>query len=60
MAPAYRKLRGYLVNTYLPAARESIARGDLPNGKAWNAYQARAYTTTDLTPSRSTRSASPR
>jgi uncharacterized protein (DUF885 family) len=50
VAPAFRKLHGYLVNTYLPAARESIAMGDLPNGKAWYAYLARNYTTTNLTP----------
>jgi uncharacterized protein (DUF885 family) len=50
VVPAYRKLHGYLVNTYLPAARESIATGDLPNGKAWYAYLAHSYTTTDLTP----------
>ena len=30
VAPSFRKLHGYLVNTYLPAARESIAMGDLP------------------------------
>jgi uncharacterized protein (DUF885 family) len=50
VAPAFRKLHGYLVNTYIPAARESIAMGDLPNGKAWYAYQARVSTTTNLTP----------
>jgi uncharacterized protein (DUF885 family) len=50
VAPSFRKLHGYLVNTYLPASRESIAMGDLPNGKAWYAYLARTYTTTDLTP----------
>jgi uncharacterized protein (DUF885 family) len=50
VVPAYRKLHSYLVNTYLPAARESIATGDLPNGKAWYAFQARSYTTTNLTP----------
>ncbi|PYQ55775.1 MAG: DUF885 domain-containing protein [Acidobacteria bacterium] len=50
VAPAFRKLHGYLANTYLPAARESIAMGDLPNGKAWYAYQARVNTTTNLTP----------
>ncbi|HET9676889.1 MAG TPA: DUF885 domain-containing protein, partial [Solirubrobacterales bacterium] len=50
VVPAYRKLHGYLVNTYLPAARESIATGDLPNGKAWYAFLAHSYTTTDLTP----------
>jgi uncharacterized protein (DUF885 family) len=48
--PAFRKLQGYLTNTYLPAARESIATGDLPNGKAWYGYLARSYTTTNLTP----------
>lgn len=50
VAPALRKLQGYLANSYLPAARESIAMSDLPNGKAWYAYQARASTTTRLTP----------
>jgi uncharacterized protein (DUF885 family) len=50
VAPAFRKLHGYLVNTYLPAARESIAMSDLPNGKAWYGYMARNYTTTNLTP----------
>jgi len=50
VAPAFRKLQGYLTNTYMPAARESIATGDLPNGKAWYGYLARSYTTTNLTP----------
>jgi uncharacterized protein (DUF885 family) len=50
VTPAFRKLHGYLVNTYLPASRESIAMGDLPNGRAWYAYQARVSTTTNLTP----------
>ncbi len=50
VVPAVRKLHGYLVNTYLPASRETIAMGDLPNGKAWYAYRARASTTTRLTP----------
>jgi uncharacterized protein (DUF885 family) len=50
VAPALRKLQGYLANSYLPAARESIAMSDMPNGKAWYAYQARASTTTRLTP----------
>ncbi|HSU82574.1 MAG TPA: DUF885 domain-containing protein [Thermoanaerobaculia bacterium] len=50
VTPAVRKLHGYLVNTYLPASRESIAMADLPNGRAWYAYQARVSTTTNLTP----------
>jgi uncharacterized protein (DUF885 family) len=50
VGPALRKLHGYLANTYIPGARESIAMSDMPNGKAWYAYQLRVYTTTDLTP----------
>ncbi len=50
VAPAFRKLQGYLANSYLPAARETIAMSDLPHGKDWYAYQARASTTTRLTP----------
>jgi uncharacterized protein (DUF885 family) len=50
VAPAFRKLHDYLANTYVTASRESIAMGDLPNGKAWYAFQARVSTTTNLTP----------
>jgi uncharacterized protein (DUF885 family) len=50
VAPAFRKLQSYLANTYLPAARESIAMSDLPDGKAWYAYNVKGQTTTDLTP----------
>ena len=49
-APAYRKLHEYLVATYIPACRESIAASDLPNGAATYAYRVRWYTTTNLTP----------
>ena len=48
--PAYRKLHEYLVSTYIPACRESIAASDLPNGVAAYAYRVRCYTTTNLTP----------
>jgi len=50
VAPALRKLHGYLVGTYIPGARESIAMSDLPNGRAWYAHLVRVSTTTDLTP----------
>src|SRR6185295_8509788 len=50
VVPAVRKLQSYLANTYVPAARESIAMSDLPDGKAWYAYSVKAQTTTDLTP----------
>jgi uncharacterized protein (DUF885 family) len=50
VAPAIRKLQSYVANTYVPAARETIAMSDLPDGKAWYAYNVRQQTTTDLTP----------
>ncbi len=50
VAPALRKLRDYLVHTYIPGARESIAMSDLPDGRAWYAYILKTSTTTDLTP----------
>ncbi|HEV2847056.1 MAG TPA: DUF885 domain-containing protein [Thermoanaerobaculia bacterium] len=50
VTPAFRKLQGFLANTYVPAARDSIAMSDLPDGKAWYAFNAKANTTTDLTP----------
>ncbi|HYA63944.1 MAG TPA: DUF885 domain-containing protein, partial [Candidatus Sulfotelmatobacter sp.] len=48
--PAFQKLREYLVSTYIPACRESIAASDLPNGAAAYAFLVRQYTTTRLTP----------
>ncbi len=48
--PAIRKLQSYLANTYLPASRDTIAMSDLPDGKAWYAFNVRASTTTNLTP----------
>ena len=50
VAPAFRRLYEYLVGTYIPRCRESVALRDLPNGAAWYAFRARQSTTTDLTP----------
>jgi uncharacterized protein (DUF885 family) len=50
VVPAYQKLYDFLVQTYIPAARESIALTDLPDGEAWYAYRVRRSTTTNLTP----------
>jgi uncharacterized protein (DUF885 family) len=50
VAPALRKLHDYLVATYIPGARQSIAMSDLPDGRAWYAYAVRGATSTDLTP----------
>jgi len=50
VAPALRRLHDYLVQTYIPGARESTAMSDLPDGRAWYAHIVRTSTTTDLTP----------
>jgi uncharacterized protein (DUF885 family) len=50
VAPAFQKLHDYVVATYLPACRESIAAAALPNGAAAYAFHVRWQTTTNLTP----------
>jgi len=50
VAPAFRKLHGFIVGTYLPACRETIAVSGLPDGTDFYAYLVRWHTTTDLTP----------
>ncbi len=50
VAPALRRLHAFLVETYVPGARESIAASDLPGGAEWYAFLLRRSTTTDLTP----------
>ena len=48
--PAFAKLHEFLANEYVPGARETIPMSDLPDGKAWYQFNARAITTTPLTP----------
>ena len=50
VAPAFQKLHDYIVSTYLPACRETIAASALPNGAQAYAFRVRWQTTTDLTP----------
>ncbi len=50
MMPAFRKLRAYIANDYLPKTRDSVGLDKLPNGAAWYAFNVRQTTTTDLTP----------
>jgi len=50
IVPAYDRLLAFTENEYLPAARESIAARDLPNGESWYNYDVKKRTTTDLTP----------
>lgn len=46
---AIRTFRDFMVETYLPACRESIAAIDWPDGEAYYDHQLRVMTTTDLT-----------
>lgn len=48
--PAYRGLRQFITNEYLPACRDTVGFDSLPDGQAWYAYRARMSTTTDLSP----------
>jgi len=48
--PAYKKLLSFFSDEYLPNCRETIACSDFPNGLDYYYYQAKSYTTTDLTP----------
>ena len=48
--PAYKRLRGFMAEEYLPHTRESHGIGALPGGKEWYAHKVKFHTTTDLTP----------
>ena len=48
--PAFQRLDDYIVRTYLPACRDSIAATALPDGARAYAYRVRWQTTTGLTP----------
>ena len=48
--PAFERLERFLVDRYLPGARESVGAWDTPDGRAWYANRAAYFTTTALTP----------
>ena len=48
--PAYRRLRAFLAEEYVPQARETTAMQDLPDGESWYTFRVRVSTTTTLTP----------
>lgn len=50
VVPALTKLRDFLVSRYIPACREMIAAGALPNGAAMYAYNVKWHVTTGDTP----------
>jgi uncharacterized protein (DUF885 family) len=50
IVPAYRRLRAFMQDEYLPRCRTSSGVGALPNGAAWYAQAVRWSTTTNLKP----------
>ena len=50
LMPAYRRLRAFVADDYMPKTRKSSGFGDLPGGPDWYAFLVRRYTTTDMTP----------
>ena len=50
LMPAYRSLRAFIADEYLPRTRESVGLDKLPGGADWYAFAVRESTTTDLSP----------
>jgi len=50
LLPAYRRLRDFVRDEYLPKSRTSVAWTALPDGQAWYAYFVQEHTTTNMTP----------
>ena len=50
IVPAYRKLRNFVQEEYLPKTRATYGFSDLPNGIAWYNQAVRTQTSTTLTP----------
>jgi uncharacterized protein (DUF885 family) len=50
--PAYRRLRDFVRDEYLPRCRDGVGYAALPDGAAWYAFLVKAATTTDLSPER--------
>ncbi|MDQ3056269.1 MAG: DUF885 family protein [Pseudomonadota bacterium] len=50
LMPAYKEMRDFIANAYLPATRATYGRDKLPNGQAWYAFNARNSTTTAMSP----------
>ncbi len=46
--PSYKKFKAFMVETYLPGAKEDIGAYSLPDGKAYYQQQIKEYTTLDL------------
>ncbi len=45
VVPAYRRIKAFMTDKYLPAARESIGISDIPRGKEFYEQQVKYFTT---------------
>jgi uncharacterized protein (DUF885 family) len=50
LIPAYRRLRSFVHDEYLPRTRTTVAWTALPDGEAWYAFFVEEHTTTSMTP----------
>jgi uncharacterized protein (DUF885 family) len=50
VVPALRAFHTFLVDRYLPGARETLAASDLPDGEAWYAWLVKFNTSTSMSP----------
>lgn len=50
IVPAYRRLRDFMRDEYLPETRATVGISALPDGEGWYDYLVRVHTTTDLAP----------
>jgi uncharacterized protein (DUF885 family) len=48
LLPAYRRLRDFVRDEYLPKTRSTVAWTALPNGPAWYSYFVQEHTTTTM------------
>lgn len=50
VVPAYQRFYDFMVNEYMPGARDDIAARHWPHGEAYYRDRAKHYTTTSMTP----------
>jgi uncharacterized protein (DUF885 family) len=52
LTPAYRRLRTFIADEYLPKSRPTFGRGAIPGGAAWYEYNVRDNTLRSMTPAK--------
>lgn len=52
LTPAYRRLRTFIADEYLPKTRATFGRGAIPNGAAWYEHNVRENTLRSMTPAK--------